>query len=328
MILKYHKSLEEVKMAGRWRSNVVFKYIKKFLILSSDKLHGLEKAWIIRDEFCFQTVNRFFKEVILEEDQHALYTFNTFEVTKYVTGRYQSHNPSVLGRYVNSLIYVWNKCTQLPHLIVVIMDDDIVRYVKASAASVQIREILEWLFREYHKAITSFRDFLLTKCKRPNQPHILWIALPTHKYFGQTSNSKRIKLTECMESVIKFQENMSVLKMIKIWDPEDSNLFIYDSYRFTTQGLCKYWMAIDSAIRFWNVVIFPKLTAAKKIKTSKTPKKGTRRNDKISLACEEFVIIHVEPWGFDCAHLTNVTTLCNCVIYCYLSMSASNCFKC
>ena len=244
----------------------------------------MERAWIIGDEFCYRTARKYFKGPKIEENKHALCTFNTFEVTEFVSSRYHSHNPSVLGRYVNNLVYVLNKSSTegLPRLIVVVTDDDIVKNIKMmSTASLQIGILFDWLTKEFNKAIVSFRDYLPAKSKKLGQPHVLWISPPTHKYFGHSANKKRLIQSECLESIVKFQDNMSVLKMLKVWDENDSNLFVPDAYRFTTDGLCKYWMAVDSAIRYWNVALFPKLQQNRKNRSG-TSKKGVKPNSRYS----------------------------------------------
>ena len=59
---------------------------------------------------------------------------------------------------------------------------------------------------------------------------------------------------------------MSLLQMIKFWDHGNSNLFMDEQYRYTSEGLTMYWRAVDAAVRFWNVAL------AKKAGKSKTPK--------------------------------------------------------
>ena len=66
-------------------------------------------------------------------------------------------------------------------------------------------------------------------------------------------------LSDCLSKEVKFHKDMSCLKMVKIWDSDDSNAFVYNSNRFTSEGLDKYWLSIDSAIRHWNVAIYPKI---------------------------------------------------------------------
>ena len=65
---------------------------------------------------------------------------------------------------------------------------------------------------------------------------------------------------------------MTTLEMIKVWDHNDSNLFISESYRFTAEGLKKYWMSADSAIRYW-------VTALSNKKGKEFTQKGWKTTD-------------------------------------------------
>ena len=77
-------------------------------------------------------------------------------------------------------------------------------------------------------------------------------------------------MTESLQSLVKTYLNMTCLQLIKIWDPEDSNLFIYESYRFTTRGIKDYWLAVDSAIRYWDTAIGSKIASTRKFQKTKT----------------------------------------------------------
>ena len=214
---------------------------------------------MIGDEFCYNTVQQHFKDK-KGNDQAGLYSFNTFEVSQFVSSKYKSHNPSPLGRIINNLIYALNKHLMLPKLIVVVVDEDLVRAIRVSRiTAADVSSIIEWLMKEFTRAIDEYKENLPAKCKRPNLPHVLWMCPPQHKYFGKSSNLRHEMVSNALENSVKHFEGMSSLRIIKSWNPEDSNLFVYDSYRFTSQGLAKYWSGVDVAIRFWNVASFPKI---------------------------------------------------------------------
>ena len=66
---------------------------------------------------------------------------------------------------------------------------------------------------------------------------------------------------------------MSVLKLVKFWDHDNSDLFLEEQYRYTSEGLKMYWYAVDAAIRFWNVALSKKFE-----KLGKKPKNGLGTN--------------------------------------------------
>ena len=55
-----------------------------------------------------------------------------------------------------------------------------------------------------------------------------------------------------------------MLKLVKFWDHTDGNLFLQNQYRYTVDGLTKYWMSVDASIRFWVMALAKKFEPGKK----------------------------------------------------------------
>ena len=121
------------------------------------------------------------------------------------------------------------------------------------------------------RAVEACKDNLPKKAKKDTIPQFLWIAPPVHANFHD--NSRRDMFGECLTKASKFQKHMSVLKLIKIWEEDNPNDYSYESDRYTATGLAKYWLSVDSAIRYWNVAIFPKIGKPSKANRG-------RRNDR------------------------------------------------
>ena len=45
------------------------------------------------------------------------------------------------------------------------------------------------------------------------------------------------------------------LKLKKIWDSDNSMLFLRDEKHFTATGLMTYWMAVDRTVKFWDTAL-------------------------------------------------------------------------
>ena len=73
-----------------------------------------------------------------------------------------------------------------------------------------------------------------------------------------------------MENAGKIYENVSVLKLKNLWDPEDTNLFIQHAQRYTHAGLRVYWEAIDRTIKFAELIL---------LKQAKNPEKQRKVNN-------------------------------------------------
>ena len=100
-------------------------------------------------------------------------------------------------------------------------------------------------------------DFLPTHSKRPNYLYIVWIEAQLHRNFA--NNNLQRKFNNCLHQMAKFHEHTAVLALKKVWDPQDTNLFIKESCRYTFEGLNKYWEAVDRMIKFCDTILVKKL---------------------------------------------------------------------
>ena len=100
----------------------------------------------------------------------------------------------------------------------------------------------------------AYKDIIPQKAKKDHLPHFIWMGPLLHKYFSRTNNALRAMQSRVLEELLHIRSNMTYLKMIKIWDFDDPNLFLKNSYRFTDEGLNKYWASVDSAIRYWDII--------------------------------------------------------------------------
>ena len=136
-----------------------------------------------------------------------------------------------------------------------------------------------------NRSLDSYKDVLPARSKRDNFPHILWVAPPTHKFFSEANNEKRVKFTTALSTVVSLQQNMSMLKLVKHWSHDDSNLFLQEQYRYTADGLAKYWLSVDASIKFWDVAILKKFTKGKFIATK--PAVNTKKSEEIDETAEK-----------------------------------------
>ena len=122
--------------------------------------------------------------------------------------------------------------------------------------------IIDHLVHAIEDTIEYYKSLIPGKAKRPGIPHVLWIAPPNHKYFHDSSNQERTEFATCLQTVVSRFRNMTTLKLVKVWDPQDGKNFLQEKYRFTSKGLFNYWSSVDSAIRFWDVALSRKIDKA------------------------------------------------------------------
>ena len=235
-------------------------------------VRGHEFVWFIGDEFTTSSFDDYYKSNTYN-GKPMTYVFENFQVEGYFSSKHD-YNTSCLCRLRNNLVHALNAYDVTPKVIVVVIDGDLLRNVQTTdelTATIQIGKMIEWLIREYWRILESYRDNLPIKAKKENCPYVVWIAPPSHKYFGNLRNFKRERLGHCMDTVMKNYEFMSVLQLIKVWNPDDGSAVLYDGTRYTSQGLTNYWLAVDSAVRYWNVALHPKFQKDASKQIIKTP---------------------------------------------------------
>ena len=151
----------------------------------------------------------------------------------------------------------------MPKLIVTVVDNDITKEIDDGKFLYNdIKNITNWLLRESQKEIKTYKDYLPGKAKCDQFPQFLWMVPPLHDNFRD--NAKREIFAECLIRSTKFYKDMSSLNMVKAWNHDVLNNYLYDADRFMAEGLAKYWISVDCAIKYWNIAIFPKIGKMKK----------------------------------------------------------------
>ena len=117
-------------------------------------------------------------------------------------------------------------------------------------------QLLKNLLVGIHRAILAHKEHLPAKSKKFNYPAILWFFVPLHVNFPDNWNTHLIKFNQCLEKVVKIHPEMATLKLLKIWDQEDSSL-VYER-RYSAKGLSAFWASLDSAFRHWDTFVYTK----------------------------------------------------------------------
>ena len=242
-------------------------------------MRGYEKIWLLGDNFAYNTLESYYKNLKNEDGIHNTYVYGNYEVHAFCTKENSNNTKNVLSRFRNALVTAFNEHSVLPKLIVVIPDDDIINQVVDDPCNKLLKhykKILLGLCNLFAISIQVYKDMLPEKAKREHVPHVLWIGLPTHKYFSNDNNRRHDTFCQALEVAVTSQSHMSMLRMVKFWDRNDSNLFLKEQYRYMSEGLKMYWRSVDASIRFWNVAISKKF-----LKTAtKQPDKTNVKNAK------------------------------------------------
>ena len=214
----------------------------------TEEVNGLEKVWILGDNFVAETYRPYFK--LVNED---FYMKKNFEVLSFCSSKHNDKNTNLISTVQISLATAMNAKTYLPQFILIVLDDDIIKTVcyETEKLCAVYGTYLEWLTKTIHEMILQKKDFLPEKALRPHEPQIYWTALPNSMLFEDASLEARNKFNLCLDTAVKSYSEMCMVRIKEIWDPENSKLV--SNNRMTVYGLTKYWKAIDAAFKF-NVI--------------------------------------------------------------------------
>ena len=220
------------------------------------------------DEFAKNTIKQYYKDARNEDGSPASYLYGNFEVKEFVTHKHSNNCKNILSRMRNCLVTALNEHEILPKMIIFVMDDDVINEVNrkldpSDCLTKDYVTILKGLMKLISVSINCYKDGLPRKAFRESIPHVIWLAPPNHMYFSERNNECRAKYTMALSESITEYNNMSVLRLVKHWDKDNSNLFLEEQYRYTAIGLKTYWMSVDAAIRFWNIALYKKFAKPK-----------------------------------------------------------------
>ena len=119
--------------------------------------------------------------------------------------------------------------------------------------------------REFKWIITQQKEFLPNKAKKANEPHIVWIEAPLNVNFK--NNEQRRQFNKSLYSTSQIINGVMVLKLKQIWECDNHNYFIADALCYTSEGLKRFWEAIDRTIRYADVSLFKATSHQKKMTT-------------------------------------------------------------
>ena len=109
---------------------------------------------------------------------------------------------------------------------------------------------------EYERGVASFKENLPAKSSRDSYPNFLWIKPPYHDNFE--NNSERFKFNKALDDACKFHKNVHALELKKVWDSKNSKLYSTSHTKFTSEGLYKYWEAVDRTVRYCDSILLKK----------------------------------------------------------------------
>ena len=222
----------------------------------TDYTKGLDAIWFVSDTFGFNSFEKhYFQRKHSEFDG---YVRENFEINGYFNNKNNNMDSSIFGRQRNLIVSAVNENKYLPKLVVLVPDDDIVDYLATKRdLSFLAGRMIDWMMKQCSRIVMARKEFLQSKTKRNNFPHFVWIEAPLHIFFK--NNDERRKFNDCLKAMGKLHDDVSVLELKKVWDPEDTSLYVKDANMFSSKGFNKYWEAVDRSIKFADTTIVKRI---------------------------------------------------------------------
>ena len=158
-----------------------------FCIIFSVEGSVIQQVWIVGDEFLQKNYHSYttLREMAFSNkpNRRPLYLLDAYTVSSHILGNANGIR-SPATRIQNCLVRQLNMCKSMPHLIIIVPDNDI---IKTSAikffdfgAKKMCEEITSWLIRENDRAITARKDSL-RRIKRgatmPGEPKVIYVKM-------------------------------------------------------------------------------------------------------------------------------------------------------
>ena len=213
----------------------------------TEQFKGVEKIILAGDEF----VRKSGKNLYLT--QKPCFGMQRYSVEIAATDKYNNNNPFLIGRLLNTVIKALNKCENMPKMIFLITEDDIVNDIKTtdrSEANAIFEKYIHYLITEVEKVIDHFRDLLPENAKRVGWPKVIFIQPTIHRNYEYVNQRLRQQLAEVFEKSITKKDMFWALKLLQVWDKNNLNIARAETQKITNDGLAIFWKAIDRTVRF------------------------------------------------------------------------------
>ena len=185
-------------------------------LIITGKIRSLEAIWFLGDEFALQLCEQHFKNKPVEgygQGQQHFIT-NHFDTQMYFSSKFVSADQNLISRLRNMLVKAINEQILLPKYIVIIPDDDVIRYLHDQGITTidkSMGRLINHLMSEHTKLIMSQKDTLPIKAKCDMYPQLIWIEAPLYSSFREDNLKDRVAFNECLQDISKFHVNTTVL---------------------------------------------------------------------------------------------------------------------
>ena len=166
---------------------------------------GTDDLWLMGDNFMASTYRKGFKKA-----EWFSFIKTNYEVGAFCSSKYKNNNTNAISRIVNTFVHAFNSTAKMPKYIIVILDDDLIQYLKYKeyGVSTMYGTWIEYLVKQLSDMIDVRGKQLPIKAKQEFFPTVYWTALPSHEDLLVDNIIAREKFNKSLESVVKITDNM------------------------------------------------------------------------------------------------------------------------
>ena len=159
-------------------------------IVFAEPVKGYEQIWILGDAFTASSFKQFYKMKTMK-DFAAGYMIENYDVMARSATKYTSNDPNILSRLRNMLIGLIHQEIKLPKMVIIVLDDNLVKYYgsdeDAESLMKALKRLINELMTEFRKVVSTQKERLPKKALRAFYPQFVWIQAPLNREFDNNS---------------------------------------------------------------------------------------------------------------------------------------------
>ena len=162
-------------------------------------------------------------------------------------------NPFLIGRINNAMIQGFNNAINMPKMVVIVIENDIINDLKDKDPTTKHEyygRFLEYIIKTFQETSEKFRKLLPVAAQRPGWPKLIFITPTLHRFYKDYD--ARVKFIETLNIVAAQYANVWAVKLLQVWDENNTSIYLKYEQRYTGDGLNILWRAVDRSISFCN----------------------------------------------------------------------------
>ena len=207
----------------------------------------MQQLVIIGDEFVRKTAKNIYKKL------PNAYANQHFEVTIAAGDKYNCSIPNILARMKSALVEVLNNSINIPKIIMLVPENDIIKDVGISDKSLaeeHYREYIKYFLQTTMEVINTFKQLLPEAAKRPGWPKLVIITPTIHRNYSEIESIQRAAFASVLDEQARKLPDTWALRLLQVWDKNNLNIVRRDTGNITNEGYTIFWKAVDRTVRF------------------------------------------------------------------------------